>query len=148
MHATSRRRRWSSVESALIHDVVFGDASTKAQLRSGSSPMKKQLPERLAMFADAQLRPAAIIAYRVPANDAVAAYRVFDKKEQACARSTCHLERARSTGAQAGQTQTLAHWTVVPEPAPHKSRIYLIILILIKMHRPTCPHKCPRDCPH
>ena len=141
------------MESALIHDVVFGDASTKAQLRGRSSPMKsspmkKQLPERLAMFVDAQLRPAAIIAYRAPANDAVAAYRVFDKKDQACARSTCHLERAPSTGAQAGQTRTLAHCTVVPEPAPHKSRIYLIILILIKMHRPTCPHKCPLDCPH
>ncbi|PPE74624.1 glutathione-dependent formaldehyde dehydrogenase [Solimonas fluminis] len=73
------------VYAGFIHGFLFGDAFDKGlSFRMGQTHAQRYMPELLQLIQEGRLEPAAIITHRLPLEEAVHGYQVFDKKREDC----------------------------------------------------------------
>jgi len=73
------------VYAGFIHGFLFGDAFEKGiSFKSGQTHVQRYLPELLNFIEQGRLHPDIIISHRLPLEQAVRGYQMFDKKEDNC----------------------------------------------------------------
>ena len=71
--------------AGFIHGFLFGDAFEKGiGFKSGQTHVQKFMPELLQFIEEGKLQPEIIISHRMPLEQAVEGYKMFDKKEDNC----------------------------------------------------------------
>lgn len=73
------------VYAGFIHGFLFGDAFDKGlTFKMGQTHTQRFMPELLQHVLEGRLSPEAIITHRLPLEQIVEGYKIFDKKEQDC----------------------------------------------------------------
>jgi threonine dehydrogenase-like Zn-dependent dehydrogenase len=73
------------VYAGFIHGFLFGDAFEKGlTLKGGQTHAQRFMPELLDRISQGALRPEAIITHKLPLDEAVRGYDIFNKKEEDC----------------------------------------------------------------
>jgi threonine dehydrogenase-like Zn-dependent dehydrogenase len=73
------------VYAGFIHGFLFGDAFEKGiTIRGGQTHVQQHMPLLLECIREGKLQPEAIITHRLPLEQAVHGYHLFDKKEEDC----------------------------------------------------------------
>jgi threonine dehydrogenase-like Zn-dependent dehydrogenase len=73
------------VYAGFIHGFLFGDIFEKGiGLKAGQTHVQHYMPELLQFIEEGKLQPEVIISHRLPLEQAVDGYRMFDKKEDEC----------------------------------------------------------------
>jgi threonine dehydrogenase-like Zn-dependent dehydrogenase len=73
------------VYAGFIHGFLFGDAFEKGlTLKGGQTHAQRFMPELLDRISQGALRPEAIITHKLPLDEAVRGYDIFNNKEEDC----------------------------------------------------------------
>ena len=79
------------VYTGFIHGFLFGDAFDKGlTFKMGQTHVKRYLPQLLEHILEGRLQPEQIITHRLPLDQAVEAYKLFDEKLEDCRKVVLH----------------------------------------------------------
>lgn len=73
------------VYAGFIHGFLFGDAFEKGLIfKMGQTHAQRYMPELLEHIGNGKMKPEVIITHRMPLDEAVRGYEIFEKKEEEC----------------------------------------------------------------
>ena len=73
------------VYAGFIHGFLFGDVFEKGvTIKTGQTHVQRFMPELLEFIEQGKLAPEVIISHRMPLEQAVEGYKMFDKKDDGC----------------------------------------------------------------